>query len=211
MKKKKIVVLAVVVLIIVGAIVATVMILNNNNDNNGETRLTNIYNTLTSSETYTFTMMQDDSNKTIMTKNGEETAIDLYTNDSHSTTIIRDGNTYLVLHDRSEYYVYEGNDTEQNILTNSISELFDTEYTTGTEKLNGKKYYYEEYKGSTFFMVSTQLKLNEEVTTRFYFDKNNNLKYIKTTYGETEELLQIEVTNTAEESLFTIPSDYAEN
>lgn len=211
MKKKKIIILSVIILIIIGIIVAGIMLTRNSNEKNNETKLNKIYYTLTSSQTYLFKMTQNEKNQTIMAKKNEETVIDQYTEDSHSTTLIKDGDTYLILHDRNEYYVYEGNNVEQNLLTEGINELINKEFTSGTEKVKGKKYDYEEYNCSTIFMISNQLKLDEEVKTKFYFDKNKDLKYIKTTFGNTEELLEIELSNEVNDSLFTIPSDYAEN
>lgn len=211
MKKKKIIILSVIILIIIGIIVAGIMLTRNSNEKNNETKLNKIYDTLTSSQTYLFKMTQNEKNQTIMAKKNEETVIDQYTEDSHSTTLIKDGDTYLILHDRNEYYVYEGNNVEQNLLTEGINELINKEFTSGTEKVKGKKYDYEEYNCSTIFMISNQLKLDEEVKTKFYFDKNKDLKYIKTTFGDTEELLEIELSNEVNDSLFIIPSDYAEN
>ena len=211
MKKKKIIILSVIILIIIGIIVAGIMLTRNSNEKNNETKLNKIYDTLTSSQTYLFKMTQNEKNQTIMAKKNEETVIDQYTEDSHSTTLIKDGDTYLILHDRNEYYVYEGNNVEQNLLTEGINELINKEFTSGTEKVKGKKYDYEEYNPITIFMTSNQLKLDEEVKTKFYFDKNKDLKYIKTTFGDTEELLEIELSNEVNDSLFIIPSDYAEN
>ena len=175
------------------------------------TKLSKTYDTLSSKQTYLFEMIQDNNNKTKMAKKGEETAIDQDTEDSHTTTIIKGGNTYLVLHDRSEYYIYQGNNVEQNILTDGLQELMSKEYTTGTEKIKGKKYSFEEYNCSTIFMISNQVKLNEEVKTKFYFDNKNNLVYVKTEFGGKEELLQINVSEEVDDSIFEIPSDYAEN
>ena len=73
-------------------------------------------------------------------------------------------------------------------------------------------YYYEEYSGSTMFMVSSSLEVDEaDIKTRFYFDKNDNLVYIKTIYGGKQELLKINLQKEAEDKLFEIPSHYAEN
>ena len=210
MKKKKIIILAVIVLIVIGVIVAGIMLLKNKNDDK-ESNLSKIYNNLTSSQSYSFSMKQNDKNKTIMAKKGDETAIDQYSENSHSTTLVKDGNTYFVLHDRKEYYVYLRNNVEQSLLTDGISELLQKEYTTGTEKIKGKKCTFEEYNGSTIFMLSNTLNLDDEnVKTKFYFNKDKELVYIKTTYGEAEELLEIEISNEIDNSLFEIPSAYAE-
>ena len=163
-------------------------------------------------------MEQNSSNKIIMAKKGEETIIDQYSKDSetkaesHTTTLVKDNNTYLILHDRKEYYVYEQNNVEQNILTDGIKEIIDKNYTTGEEKVKGKKYYYEEYDGSTMFMITNTLELSEaDIKTRFYFDKSGNLTYIKTIYGEEQELLKVKLEQDFDDSIFAIPADYAEN
>ena len=50
-----------------------------------------------------------------MAKKADKTIIDQYSKDSetkiesHTTTLVKDNNTYLILHDRKEYYVYEQN------------------------------------------------------------------------------------------------------
>ena len=81
----------------------------------------------------------------------------------------------------------------------------------GTEKVYGKKCTYEEYNGSTIFILSNDITLDEEnIKTRFYFDKNNNLAYIKTIYGEEEEILEVQLSYDVEDSIFEIPSNYAE-
>ena len=210
MKNKKIMILIIAVMII--AIIATIIgVVINKKQDYTETKLKKIYNELSSGQTYTLTM-EENNNKTIMAKKEDKTIIDQYTEDGHETTLIKDGNTYLILHDREEYYVYAGNNIEQNILEDGISELISKEFTKGNEKINGKKYSYEEYDGSTIFMLTNALSLDEQVIkTRFYFDKDNNLVYVKTIYDGNEELLKISLSNNVEDSLFEIPSNYAEN
>ena len=62
------------------------------------------------------------------------------------------------------------------------------------------------------FMVSNSLEANEaNIKTRFYFDKDNNLVYVKTINGDAEELMQINIEKEVDDSIFEIPSDYAEN
>lgn len=209
MKKKKIIILVIIALIIIG-IIAGIKMLSKKEEN--VARLSKIYDEISSSKTYLFTMIQNDSNKVIMAKKDNKTAIDQYANNEHTTTIVKDGNTYLILHDRQEYYVYLRNNIEQNILTEGLAELKDKEFTVGTEKIKGKKYDYEEYNVATIFTVANNISLDEEnVKTRFYFDKNKKLAYIKTTYGNNQELLQVELSSEVDDSLFEIPSNYAEN
>lgn len=211
MKNKKVIISLIIVILIVIGIITGVVLISKSKENNNEKKLSKIYEDLISSQTYTFSMEQNDKNKTIMTKTEDKTAIDQYLEDTHTTTIVKDGNTYLLLHDREEYYVYKNNNIEQSILTDGLNEIRDKECIKGTEKVNGKKYSYEEYEGSTIFMVSNTLNLDDEIKTRFYFDKKGNLVYIKTTYGENEELLKVELTNQVDTSVFEIPSNYAEN
>ena len=157
-------------------------------------------------------MEQNNDNKTIMAKKEDKTIIDQYSKNNHSTTIVKDNNTYLVLHDREEYYIYEQNNIEQSILTDGLEEIVNKEFTTGTDKVKGKRYTYEEYAGSTMFMISSTLDINEEdIRTRFYFDNNNNLVYIQTIKGAKQELLKINIEKEVDDSIFEIPSTYAEN
>ena len=97
-------------------------------------------------------------------------------------------------------------------MEDAISDLLERTCTTGTEKVFGKKYDYEEYNGSSAFLLTNLRDVNEEnIKTKLYFDKNDNLKYIKTIYGENEEeLLNIDIKYEVEDSIFEIPSNYAE-
>lgn len=210
MRKKKIKKIIIAVLVVIALIIAIIKITSSKKED--VKRLENLYNELNSSQTYLFEMQQSNDNKTIMAKKDDKTIIDQYSKGSHTTTIIKDNNTYLVLHDREEYYVYEQNNVEQTILTDGIGEVACKEFTTGTEKVKGKKYSYEEYSGSTMFMISTTLDANEEdIKTRFYFDNDNNLVYIRTINGATQELLEIKIEKEVDDSIFEIPSKYAEN
>lgn len=216
MKKNKRIPLIVIILIIMAIIFITFKLVGNKEDKNQ--KLAKIYEELKNNQTYLFEMEQNSNNKTIMAKKGDETIIDQYSKDSetkvesHTTTLVKDDNTYLILHDRQEYYVYQQNNVEQNILTDGIKEVIDKEYTTGEEKVRGKKYKYEEYNGSTMFMITNTLELDESsIKTRFYFDNNGNLTYIKTIYGEESELLKVKLENNVDDSLFEIPANYAEN
>ena len=210
MKKKKIKKIILVVLI---AIVLGVSILKLTKGKEEDIkRLENLYNELNTSQTYLFEMQESDEDKTIMAKKGDKTIIDDYTEESHTTTIVKDNNTYLVLHDREEYYVYEQNNVEQSILTDGLQDVVNKEFITGTEKVKGKKYSYEEYQGSTMFMDASSLDVNEEdIKTRFYFDNDNNLVYIRTIKGVNQELLKINIQKDVDDSIFEIPSTYAEN
>ena len=210
MKKKKKIKLVVLILVIIAIVIVISKVAGNKKVD--IKRLSNLYQELNTSQTYLFDMEKDSDNKTIMAKKGDKTIIDNTSAESHSTTIVKDNNTYLVLHDREEYYVYEQNNVEQTILTDGIGEIVNKEFKTGTEKVKGKKYFYEEYAGSTMFMSENTSNISEEeIKTRFYFDNNDDLVYIKTIKGSYQELLKIKVEKQVEDSLFEIPSNYAEN
>lgn len=208
--KRNVVIVGIILIIIIVAILAIIKIVNKNDEK--EQKLLKIYNELEQSQTYLFEMSQSDNSKTIMTKKNNKTLIDQYSKDSHTTTLVKEDTTYLILHDRKEYYIYKQNNIEQNFLTDGIAEIVSRDFITGTEKVKGKKYDYEEYSGSTMFMMSTSLAIEEsEIKTRFYFDKDDNLVYVKTIYGDNQELLKINLQHEVEDSVFEIPSDYAEN
>lgn len=216
MKKNKKIFLIVVILVVIGVVFGVSKLLNKKGEQTQ--KLAKIYEDLNASQSYLFEIEQNSDNRTIMAKKGDKTIIDQYSKDSetktesHTTTLIKDNNTYLILHDRKEYYVYENNNVEQSILTDAIKEVISKEFTTENEKVKGKKYSYEEYNGSTMFMITNTLELNEtDIKTRFYFDKNNNLTYIKTIYGEEQELLKVKLEKDVDDSIFEIPTDYAEN
>jgi len=210
MRRKKIIRLVLAIIIII-AIAFGITILTNKKGQ-GKKRLLNLYESLNTSQTYLFEIEKDSKNKRIMAKMGEKTIIDKYCEDNHETTLVEDGTTYFILHNREEYYVYEQNNVEQSILTDGLQEVVQKEFITGNEKVKGKTYDYEEYVGSTEFMIASTSDVKEEdIKTRFYFDKNDNLVYIKTIYGGYQEILKITVENNVDDSLFEIPSNYAEN
>lgn len=216
MKKNKRIFLIVIVILIIAIIFGIVKIVNKNSPK--EQRLSKIYQDLEDSQTYLFEIEKNSNNKTIMAKKGDKTIIDQYTKNSetnvenHTTTLVKDNNTYLILHDRKEYYVYTENNVEQTIVTDGLKEIISKSYTTGTEKIKGKKYSYEEYDGSSMFMISNLININDtNVKTRFYFDSKNNLTYIKTILDNKQELLKVTLEKDVKDSIFEIPSDYAEN
>ena len=216
MKKNKRIFLIVIVILMIAIIFGIVKIVNKNSPK--EQMLSKIYQDLEESQTYLFEIEKNNNNKTIMAKKGDKTIIDQYTKNSetnvenHTTTLVKDNNTYLILHDRKEYYVYTENNVEQTIVTDGLKEIISKSYTTGTEKIKGKKYSYEEYDGSSMFMISNLININDtNVKTRFYFDSKNNLAYIKTILDNKQELLKVTLEKDVKDSIFEIPSDYAEN
>jgi hypothetical protein len=94
-----------------------------------------------------------------------------------------------------------------------MKDVENKEYQIGKEVINGKEYYYEEYNDITRFLMLTNIDDESTVKTRFYYN-NNDIAYIKNIIevdGETvEELIKVSIDYTVDDSLFEIPSDYAE-
>ena len=181
MKKNKRIFLIVIVILMIAIIFGIVKIVNKNSPK--EQRLSKIYQDLEDSQTYLFEIEKNNNNKTIMAKKGDKTIIDQYTKNSetnlenHTTTLVKDNNTYLILHDRKEYYVYTENNVEQTIVTDGLKEIISKSYTTGTEKIKGKKYSYEEYDGSSMFMISNLININDTNDTKSW--KEMSLKCLE--------------------------------
>lgn len=210
MKKKKIISLVIVLLIITIILVVISKLINNNNTETN--KLSRLYDQLIATQTYLFEMERNDENKVIIAKKDNKTMIDQYSEYSHLTILVEGNKTYLVLHDKEEYLVYGQDNVQQNILPDGIKEVIDKIFTTGAEKIQGKKYSYQEFPGSTIFTISNTLDTNEEsVKTRFFFDKNDNLVYIKTITESGQELLKVKLEKEVDDSVFEIPSHYAES
>ena len=174
-----------------------------------------MYEKISSSNEYTFTMEENGTVnlKFIMAKSDASRSIDVTSGDEHTTTLVKDGYAYFVMHDQEEYYTYSNSEVQEieaDILEEGLKDIKEAEYTTGKEKIYGKMYYYEEYEDVEAFMM-TNGSLDEEIKskTRFYFD-GDNIAYIKTIIDDDEELLKIDCKYLADRELFEIPANYAE-
>lgn len=215
MKKKIFIIVSII--LIVGIIVGIIYILNRPSD-----RLKNMYNKMINEQIYIFSRSsQNGENKIITMKKGDKTKIDMYNSGDYTTTLIKDGNTYLISHKNKEYYTYNNNNIDEEVLTEELKRIIDKPYKVGREKIYGKKYYYEEFDGITDFLIESYKDMDVETAkTRFYF-KGKKLQFIKTIYqtvnpdtGEIaniEELLKANIEYQVEDNIFEIPSEYAES
>ena len=178
-----------------------------------EKTLSNVYENIKEKQTYLFEMKKNDENKLTIAKKGNKTIIDQYTEGNHITTLVKDNTTYLILHEREEYYVYyQPNNMEQNVLIDGFEEVLSNDFVLiSKENIMGKKYKYEEYSTNTFFSLSSDIQAEQDVRTRFYFNNRGDLTYIKTIYGDEFELLKVNIETKVDDSIFEIPSNYAEN
>lgn len=201
---KKIIVL--IIIIAIGVVIVNTV----KNTPKEKSKMKELYSKLEASEQYKFTM-DDGKNKTIIAQNGKNTIIDMYTEKEHVSTLVKDNNTYYILHDKEEYYTYEDNEKDEKILLSELQPIVEKEATNGKEKIQGKTYNYEEYDGVSTFMNYIGLGINtENIKTKFYF-QGKNLKYIKTINDGEETLQKIDITYEAPSELFEIPNNYAEN
>lgn len=211
-KKQKIFIISIcviVAIIIVGLIVYA--IITSRNESANENRLANMYEKMMQDETYSITFQLDDNNKYTVSRKGDVANIDTYNNGDHTTNIIRDGNTYLLMYSTKRYYTYQNNVTGLGELPNQLNEMIQNQQPEkGQEKIDGHNYRYEEYKGVSDFLMNIDENVIEENTnTRFYFD-GDDLKYIQTIMEDKSELIRVEVSYDVDDTIFEIPSDFEE-
>ena len=211
-KKQKIFIISIcviVAIIIVGLIVYAIT--TSRTESANENRLANMYEKMMQDETYSITFQLDDNNKYTVSRKGDVANIDMYNNGDHTTNIIRDGNTYLLMYSTKRYYTYQNNVIGLGELPSQLNEMIQNQQPEkGQEKIDGHNYRYEEYKGVSDFLMNTDENVIEENTnTRFYFD-GDDLKYIQTIMEDKSELIRVEVSYDVDDTIFEIPSDFEE-
>lgn len=219
-KKRKIIILIIILIlaIVIGAVFIFSYFQNQEKQNDTSTQtsinslkptLSKIYEKMLQEEIYTFSLTLDENNKTITTRNGNNARIDFYQNGVHTTDIIKDGSTYRLIHNDKQYFEYPSNTIElTNLLRKFERTKEDVTPQKGEETIEGKNYYYEEYKGTAEFLTQGKAGVDlTEASTKFYYD-NDSLVYIKTIVKEKEELLKVEMSYTTEGISFEIPTDY---
>ena len=207
-KRKKTILIVIVAVICIIAIVAGLFILLKKEKIE---KVSNYYEKLKSASSYNFIAVLNDENTTNYTREGNKAYIDSTYKGRNSKYIIKDGNTYLLKDNDKSYYTYTNNEIELYKIENQFYNIKDNDAVSGKENIDGTKYKYEEFKGYTsFYFNSIDEGVNEDnIKTRFYFDKENNLVYIKTIIDEnTEQLVKIDYSENINKDVFEIPSDY---
>lgn len=208
-KRKKSIVAAVAILLVLVLIGVFFIIKYNNSDKIG--KLNSYYEKIKNSKGYTFYMIVNKDNIMKYVRENDKAYIDSTYKGRNTKYIIKDGNTYLLKDNDKSYYIYDNNELELYRIENQIANIKDNGATKGKEEINETNYKYEEFKGITnFYFGDLDENANEEnIVTRFYFDKDDNIVYIKTIIDEnTEQLVKVEYSNSIEEGIFEIPSDY---
>lgn len=218
MNKKILTGIIATIIIIISVIIVVVTI----NKQPKVSKLSNIYQKMIENQTYSFTRYDfEEKNKTITSRKADKTLIDMYNSGEHLSTLILEGDTYLILHENKEYSVYENNSQDEEILTKELEEITKLEYTEGKEKIYGKTYKYEEYKGVSNFLIYADNNMDtNSIKTRFYFN-GKDIVYLKTMYDtvnaetgerkQVEELQTVKVEYEVADKIFNIPENYAEN
>lgn len=171
-------------------------------------KIEKLHSKLIEKQTYGITTTLDNENAIYYAKKDNKAYNETTRNGKKSKFIVKDGNSYLVVDDQQAYYTYQNNETDLNKVISQLEEVKDKTYTEGKEKIEGKKYDYEEYEKVTEFLMKDINNIDEQKTkTRFYFD-GDKLVYIKTIVGDYEETLKVDVSYEVDNKLFEIPSTY---
>lgn len=174
-------------------------------------KVSKLYDALAQKQSYSFTTKLDEDNQMYYAKKGDMAYVAFSYEGDHANTLIKDGNSYLLLEDEKTYYTYQNNVTDLEKILLQLEEVKESQYTEGKETINGKRYSYEEYEGISEFLMKEEISTSQEkkAKTRFYFDQDK-LVYIKTIIGEEQEILKVEISDNVNEKLFELPSDYQE-
>jgi len=214
MKKKSI-----IILIIIATIIALGFVIYYININNKENKLNKLYEKIFNAKEYICTIEDNENNFILIAKKGEKYLIEKKSQkkldeqgkeveEEYTSTLVKDNQMYYILHNREEYYTYANSGKQEDILLEELKTIIDGKlYQKGREKVNGRKYNYEEYDG--IFIFSNEIDTDVDLKTKFYF-KRNNLSYMKTVIGEKQKIRRIEIKYEVNDSLFEIPSTYAE-
>lgn len=159
-----------------------------------------------------YTRTLDENNKITIVIKGDKAYKEVVLDGNKKIYIVRDGNTFYLNDIEKEYYKYENNDEMLTEIKKQFDNLNLSELKIGKERINGKKYKYEEISKCQDFLFNENLSVNnlEYAKTRFYY-KNEKLLYIKTIVGEKQELIKIDINyDNINDDYFKIPSDYTE-
>lgn len=201
------------IIIVVLFIIALAFIINGEKTS----KVKSIYDNMKKSMNYMFSMEEkstDINYKVSMAQRGKDVSIDMYSDEEHTTTLILDNKSYFIMHNDKEYYDYGDEKIDSDLVLSGLNNILQKTYETGKEEIGGKTYYYEEYENENMdFIIFANINESSKVKTRFYFN-GNNICYIKNFIesedGNQEELIKVTLKYEVEDSLFTIPEDYAE-
>lgn len=217
MNKKKAILITLIAIIIIVVTVGIIIFSNNqtktstNNEQNDKSKTSQLYEKISNAKEVTFTKTLDDNNKISIAIKNDNGYKEVLTNGRTKKYIVKDGDTYYLDETDKKYYVYQNNDAILTEIKEQFEELRDvTEVSEGQEKINGKKYDYEEISRYQGFLFNEKISVNnlEYAKTRLYYD-DNQLVYIKTIVGDNEEIIKVDMSyDNLSDDYFDIPEDY---
>lgn len=212
-KTKKIILISVVAIIVIAVVAVAIWYFvgrntNGENEGNQTAKVQDLYNTLSEKDTYSFRTTVDDNNSSYFAKQGDKSYLEIKIDGETSKYLMMDGNTYYIIDNQEAYYTYQNNQTYLNKIEVALEELFNMEYSSGKEEIDGRNYDYDEYANISSFAIKP-FETDSSVT-RFYF-RGDDLRYIKTISGENQETLQVEISDNVDGNLFQLPEGYSGN
>lgn len=138
-----------------------------------------------------------------MAKKGENLYTNITSASQNVSIIYKDNVTYMILEAQKMYMTSEGKDESvfgedtMIISEENLQQIYERDFQTGKESIDGTEYDYEEY------------KLDDGTTEKYYFT-GNDIKYIKVIYEDgTEETMGVKaLSSEVDDSIFEVPSDY---
>ncbi len=176
-----------------------------------KSKVNTLYEEFINKPTYTFETILNGQNQVFYARKDNMAYVDISYQGEKSKFIVKDGDTYLIMDEQKTYTTYRNNDIDLERITLQLENVKNAKYTKGKEEIEGKNCYYEEFENvSDFLMKDIEIKQDESVKTKFYFE-DNKLIYIKTIVGDYEELLKVTISKEVDSKLFNIPSGYTAN
>ena len=97
--KKKLSIPIVPIIIAIIAVLFVIIFLITRNTTDGKSKLSKVYESMVKNQTYKFTRFDfEETNKIITYRKVDKTLIDMYNSGEHLSTLILEGDTYLILH-----------------------------------------------------------------------------------------------------------------
>ena len=214
MKKKKIIIIISTILIVCAIIIAAIIAIRKiRNKPVEDENMTNAYASLIESlysneyyAKYKITNNVNDDYITIEVANkGDNIYVKEYSNEIEFLNLVYTNLiTFSLDNENKTYSMIEGKtkdvESASSIFSSAqLSEAYTTNLEKGTEAINGVEYNYEKF-------------TDDENITTYYFNNENELKFIKYTYNDgTESIIEVlEYSTTVDDSLFVIPEEYTE-
>lgn len=220
MEKKKIGILITIVIIILAIVMGTLILVNNKKENTLEnttaeqtqnTKISKFYEKILDKKEMTFTKILDDNNKVFIAIKDNNAYKEIALNGETQKYVVKEGETYLLDEKNKKYYKYQSNDIILTEVREQFEELNNKSILEGKEKIDGKTYNYVEISGYQGFLFNDELGVNDlsRAITRLYFG-GDELNYIKTIVGDSEELIKVEVSyKSVDEDYFVVPDDFS--